>query len=59
LAGPDAARQIRSTDPYVPIIGITAAGDLDTTKACLHAGMNSVIQKPVSVAISNNELHQF
>ena len=45
LAGPEVARQIRLIDSSVPIIGITAAGDLDTTKACLHAGMNSVIQR--------------
>jgi signal transduction histidine kinase/DNA-binding NarL/FixJ family response regulator len=47
MDGYEATRHIRGSDPDAIIIGMTANVDFNTRKACLEAGMNDVITKPI------------
>ena len=52
LDGIELTRRLRAgsegvLDPLVPVLGVTAMADATTRKACLDAGMNEVLTKPV------------
>jgi CheY-like chemotaxis protein len=50
LDGIDATKLIRSGGSLshdVPVIGLTASTSIDTRRACLEAGMNDIIHKPI------------
>jgi CheY-like chemotaxis protein/two-component sensor histidine kinase len=49
LGGLDAARQIRAADPGIPILALTADTAAGDVEACLEAGMNGHLAKPVSL----------
>jgi CheY-like chemotaxis protein len=53
LDGLEATRRLRAgdgavSDPRVPVVAITALADPDTRQACLDAGMDAVVTKPVN-----------
>ena len=49
LGGLDAATQIRASDPEIPILALTADTAAADVEACLEAGMNGHLAKPVSL----------
>jgi len=48
LDGIEATRQIRVFDKGIPIIAFTAYGDNTNRIRCAEAGMNALLEKPVS-----------
>jgi len=48
--GYQATKMIRKLDPQVPIIAITAMVQKEDKEACLAAGMNEYISKPIYLA---------
>ncbi|WP_051321490.1 hybrid sensor histidine kinase/response regulator [Chrysiogenes arsenatis] len=53
MDGYEAARLIRSQNPHVPIIALTAAAMIEDKQKALQAGMNAHIGKPINI----DELH--
>ena len=55
MDGREATRQIRlhekTTGDHVPIIGLTADSTLDDERACLEAGMDEYVPKPIQMGI--------
>lgn len=51
MDGFEATRSIRATQPDLPIIGLTAHALADHRRACLEAGMNDHIPKPIDLAV--------
>lgn len=55
MDGREATRQIRlhekTTGNHVPIIGLTANSILDDERACLEAGMDDYVPKPIQMGI--------
>jgi CheY-like chemotaxis protein len=53
MSGLEAAAHIRrieaNSDRRMPIVALTANTTLEDRQACLHAGMDDVLPKPVSV----------
>ena len=49
LGGLDAAMLIRAADPEIPILALTADTAAGDVEACLEAGMNGHLAKPVSL----------
>jgi len=51
MTGAEATRHARAAHgTRMPIIGVTGLADEDARAACLEAGMDAVVTKPVSVA---------
>ena len=49
LNGIEAAKFIRKFNDEIPIIALTANGDVINRNKCAKAGMNALIEKPVSL----------
>ena len=50
MSGLDAARSIRAAGRSTPIVALTANAFDDDRRACLHAGMNGFLSKPLDPA---------
>lgn len=58
MDGHEAARRIkaRATSRYVPIIFLTSSGDDESLAACLEAGGDDFISKPLSMAVLRSKI---
>jgi CheY-like chemotaxis protein len=59
MTGIDVAKSIRAWKKHLPIIGLTAHVEKEKEVACLHAGMQKVLPKPLSVETALNILAMF
>ena len=48
LDGREATRRIRASKDSVPIIALTANDTDDDREACIHAGMDNFLTKPIN-----------
>lgn len=56
MDGLEATRRLRATGATVPVIGLTAHVMPDQQAACLEAGMNAVIHKPIQADMLKRQL---
>ncbi|MCB1314778.1 MAG: response regulator [Leptospiraceae bacterium] len=56
--GLSATRTIRSFNPQIPIIAVTAHVRPEDRQRCLDAGMNAHIAKPIDFAILHQLIHR-
>ncbi|MGP9789684.1 ATP-binding protein [Roseinatronobacter sp. NSM] len=59
MDGVDATRRIRAMGLTVPIVGVTANAFSEDREACLAAGMDAFVPKPVTSAVLEKVLTQF
>jgi CheY-like chemotaxis protein len=59
MNGMDAAKKIRKFNPAIPIIALTINDGLDARDACLNAGMNDFLEKPVEKSKLKSVLEQW
>jgi len=52
-------REMEQNDQHIPIIALTANATMDDRKACLEAGMDDFITKPISPEQLNTTIHKF
>lgn len=57
MNGRDATREIRRRGIQVPIVGVTASSTAADERACLDAGMNAFLAKPVGLERLSAALH--
>jgi PAS domain S-box-containing protein len=56
MTGIEATREIRKTNPALPIIAVTAAAFQEDKDECLKAGMNDFVVRPVTVEILKKKI---
>jgi CheY-like chemotaxis protein len=59
MDGLTATRKIRTFDPYTPIIAMTANAFREDAEACLEAGMNAHLSKPLDNDIFMRTLTEY
>ncbi len=58
MDGYDASRSIRSINPYVPIIGLTAHAFFEDERKCYDSGMTEYMVKPINLPLLMRRLEE-
>jgi two-component system, OmpR family, aerobic respiration control sensor histidine kinase ArcB len=59
MSGIEVAESIRAWNQHLPIVGLTAHIDQEKEQACLQAGMEKVLSKPLCVETALEILKAF